>query len=349
MLARAQLLAALMAGSRGIAVAGTHGKTTTTSMLASILEGAGLDPTYVIGGDLNETGSNARSGSSAIFLAEADESDGSFLLLDPEIAVVTNVEDDHLDFYRGGIEEIEAAFIEFCRRAALVVACADDAVARRVAARHPEVVWYGEGAGCDIRVDDVEIGRGDGRCRLLLAGRRGEVTTEVDLVLPVPGKQYLLNAAAAIAVAGRFGVAPEDAARALRGFAGVRRRWEALGTARGASSSTTTPTIPPRSRPPWPRRRAEDGGRVVAVFQPHRFTRTGSLWRGLGESLVGADVVVLTDVYAAGEEPVAGVTGKLVVDGPWWRRRRGNGWSTSPAATTWRRSWPVRSVAVTWS
>jgi UDP-N-acetylmuramate--alanine ligase len=313
-LARAQLLAALMAEGRGVAVAGTHGKTTTTSMLAAIMERGGLDPTYVIGGDLNESGSNARSGSGEVFLAEADESDGSFLLLEPEIAVVTNVEDDHLDFY-AGTAEIEAAFVEFCSRASLLVACADDAGVRRVAeavGRRP--VWYGEAEGSDVRVDRVRLDREGGSCRLRLSESRGAVTTDVDVVLPVPGKQYLLNAAAAVAVAVRLGIPAPDAAAALRGYAGVRRRWEHRGTARGATFVDDYAHHPTEIAATLAAATAEDGGRVVAVFQPHRFTRTQSLWRGLGESLIAADLVVVTDVYGAGEETIPGVTGKLVVE-----------------------------------
>ncbi|MDQ4005180.1 MAG: UDP-N-acetylmuramate--L-alanine ligase, partial [Actinomycetota bacterium] len=313
-LARAQLLAALMREGRGVAVAGTHGKTTTTSMLAAILEGSGLDPTYVIGGDLNESGSNARSGSGDVFLAEADESDGSFLLLRPDIAVVTNVEDDHLDFYRG-IPEIEAAFVTFCSGAGFVVACADDAGARRVGeATGGEVVWYGEADGSDVLVDHVRVDRDGGRCRLRMAETGRAVNTEVEISLPVPGKQYLLNAAAAVAVAVRLGVSKEDAATALRGFAGVRRRWELRGSARGASFVDDYAHHPTEIAATLAAARAEDGGRVVVVFQPHRFSRTQSLWRGLGESLVAADVVVVTDVYGAGEQAIPGVSGKLVVD-----------------------------------
>jgi len=167
-LARAQVLAALMRDRRGIAVAGTHGKTTTTSMVAVILERAGLDPTYLIGGDLNESGSNARSGRGDLFVAEADESDGSFLLLSPEIAVVTNVDDDHLDFYadRG---EVEAAFVAFCRRAGTVVACGDDEAARRVLrASGTPAITYGEDTANDVVVEVVELRSDGGRCRVTI-------------------------------------------------------------------------------------------------------------------------------------------------------------------------------------
>src|SRR5918996_4946831 len=151
-LARAQVLAALMRDSRGIAIAGTHGKTTTTSMIAIVLERAGLDPTYVIGGDLNESGSNARSGQGDLFVAEADESDGSFLLLHPEVAVVTNVEEDHMDFYADRAE-VEGAFAAFCRQARVLVACGDDPGVRRVAEGVERLVTYGEGGENDVRVE----------------------------------------------------------------------------------------------------------------------------------------------------------------------------------------------------
>jgi UDP-N-acetylmuramate--alanine ligase len=312
-LARAQVQAALMRGQRGVAVAGTHGKTSTTSMLALILERAGLDPTYLIGGDLNESGSNARSGRGDVFVAEADESDGSFLLLEPELAVVTNVEDDHLDFYPTR-DDIERAFTAFCRRARLVVACADDAGTRRVIeAAGSSVMWYGESDDAAVRVEDPSSTLERSRATLLISAPsldpwRGE------LDLPVPGRQYLSNAAGAIAAAAELGVPPEDSVDALRDFGGVRRRWEHRGESRGAVFVDDYAHHPTEIEATLATARADGGNRVVAVFQPHRYSRTAALWRGLGESLAGADVVVVTDVYGAGELPVPGVTGKLLVD-----------------------------------
>jgi UDP-N-acetylmuramate--alanine ligase len=313
-LARAQVLAAMMRERRGIAVAGTHGKTTTTSMLAVILERGGLDPTYVVGGDLNESGSNARSGRGGLFLAEADESDGSFLLLTPEVAVVTNVDDDHLDFYedRG---QIEAAFTAFCRRAKLVVACADDQGAALVArASETPAIWYGEAENADVRVEGVVLARGSGRCHLRVAPGDGVEPWAGDMELPVPGHQHLLNAAGAVAAATRVGVSPGDAVEALRSFGGVRRRWELRGSARGASIVDDYAHHPTEIAATIAAARSDGAERVVAVFQPHRYSRTSALWRGLGSSLAAADVVVVTDVYGAGERPVPGVSGKLVVD-----------------------------------
>ncbi|MGH2657143.1 MAG: UDP-N-acetylmuramate--L-alanine ligase [Actinomycetota bacterium] len=314
-LARAQVLAAMMRERRGVAVAGTHGKTTTTSMLAVILERAGLDPTYVVGGDLNESGSNARSGTGGVFLAEADESDGSFLLLQPEVAVVTNVEEDHLDFYADR-EEIEAAFTAFCRRAGLVVACADDpGTVRVVEASAATTVWYGESDTADVVVEEAVVRKGGGTCRIRVEPSPGVERWAGRLDLPVPGRHHLLNAAGAVAAASRIGIQPATAVAALEGFGGVRRRWEVRGRARGAAFVDDYAHHPTEITATLGAARADGADRIVAVFQPHRFSRTSSLWRALGESLVGADVVVVTDVFGAGERPVPGVTGKLVVDG----------------------------------
>jgi UDP-N-acetylmuramate--alanine ligase len=306
--ARAQVMAALMAEQRGIAVAGTHGKTTTTSMIAVILERAGLDPTYLIGGDLNESGSNARSGSGEVFVAEADESDGSFLLLSPAVAVVTNVELDHLDFFTDA-EEVEAAFAMFCRRAGAVVACADDPGARRVTSSlEARVVTYGEADSADVRLVGAGPTAEGGTVGLDVGG------PEIEIGLSIPGRHQLLNAAAAVAAAREVGVEPETAASALRGFTGVRRRFERRGAVRGAEFVDDYAHHPTEVAATLRAARGANGRRVVAVFQPHRYSRTRGLWRELGESLAEADVVVLTDVYAAGETPEPGVTGKLLVD-----------------------------------
>jgi UDP-N-acetylmuramate--alanine ligase len=312
-LARAQVLAALSREGRAVAVAGTHGKTTTTSMVAVILERAGLDPTYVIGGDLNESGSNARSGNGDLFVAEADESDGSFLLLSPEIAVVTNVEEDHLDFFSSRAE-IEAAFAAFCRRASVVVACGDDPGVRRVLGRAAiPTVTYGESPDNDVRVERVEVRPEGSRCVVRWTDAAQEIT------VPLPGRHHLLNATAAVAVARHLGVEPGAAAAALETFRGVRRRYERRGSIGGVEivdDYAHHPTeIAATLTSAHATSAAGDGsGRVVAVFQPHRYSRTAAMWRELGSSLVHADVAVVTDVYAAGERPVPGITGKLVVD-----------------------------------
>ena len=308
-LARAQVLAALMAERRGLAVAGTHGKTTTTSMVAVVLEAAGLEPTYVIGGDLNESGSNARSGTGDLFVAEADESDGSFLLLRPEVAVVTNVEEEHLEFYGSG-EALEAAFIAFCRGAGLVIACADDEGAMRVARESgAELITYGQADGSDARIVEWSVRGNRWWARVDLEG------SGVELDLGLPGLHTLSNATAALVAARAVGVPSAEAVRALSAFTGVRRRFELRGNAAGARfvddyahhPTEIAATLEAAQRDPSSRR-------IIAVFQPHRYSRTAALWRALGGSLGKADVVVVTDVYGAGEAPVPGVSGKLVLD-----------------------------------
>jgi UDP-N-acetylmuramate--alanine ligase len=307
-LARAQVLAALMRGRRAVAVAGTHGKTTTTSMVTVVLSRAGLRPSYVIGGDLNESGSGAGHGAGDLFVAEADESDGSFLLIRPEVAVVTNVEEDHLDFYAGR-EEVEAAFAAFARGAGTVVACWDDPGTRRALEGIPTpVVRYGFSGDLEVSVGDEDLGAGQGRARVRVRG------VEVPLELPVPGRHNLANAAAALAVADLLGVPPDRAATALRSFTGVRRRYECRGEARGARFVDDYAHHPTEVAATIRAARLDGRRRLVVVFQPHRYTRTEAMWRALGESLAPADLVVVTDVYGAGEPPIPGVTGKLVVE-----------------------------------
>jgi UDP-N-acetylmuramate--alanine ligase len=308
-LMRAQVLAALMRDRRSVAIAGTHGKTTTTSMVAVMLSRLGLDPTYVIGGDLNESGSGASAGAGEVFVAEADESDGSFLLLRPTIAVVTNVEADHLDFY-GDAERIESAFAEFCGRAETVVACWDHPAVRRVLQGcESRILTYGVGVDVNLRVEPVPTEPPELEARVWVDGSG----TPVQLHLSVPPRHNLFNAAAALGVARALDLPLEDAVEALGTYGGVHRRFERKGEAGGALFVDDYAIHPTEIASVVEAARAE-GGRVVAVFQPHRYSRTAAMWRELGESLAGADVVVITDVYAAWEEPIPGVTGKLIVD-----------------------------------
>jgi UDP-N-acetylmuramate--alanine ligase len=308
--ARAQALAALAGDARTIAVAGTHGKTTTTSMVGLVLERAGVDPTYLVGGEPNESGSGARSGRGDLFVAEADESDGTFLLLTPEVGIITNVEVDHVDFFRGGREEIEAAFTSFADRCRHVVACADDPGAvRAVEATDAEVVWYGTSERAQVHLTVRSIGS---------EGARGTVQIDgepVDVQLRVDGTHMLLNAASAIAAASIVGVDPRVAAEALGSFSGVHRRFELRGSARGARFYDDYGHVPTELAVTLDVARRTGPKRLMAVFQPHRYSRTQALWRELGASLVEADVVVVTDVYGAAQDPIPGVTGKLVVDG----------------------------------
>jgi UDP-N-acetylmuramate--alanine ligase len=307
---RAQALAAAARDKRVIAVSGTHGKTTTTSMVGLLLERAGLDPTYVVGGEPNESGSGARSGEGDLFVAEADESDGSFLLFEPGVAIVANVEVDHVDFYRGGLDEIEAAFRAFADRSGRVVVCADDPGAMRaVAGSTTPIVTYGTTDGADVRLEVRSVGPGGAR-GVVSAGRE-----RADVALAVDGLHNLRNAAAAIAAAGLVGVPPDVSASALAEFRGVHRRFELRGTARGAHFYDDYGHVPTELAVTLDVARRTGPRRLIAVFQPHRYVRTLALWRELGASLVEADVIVVTDVYGADQDPIPGVTGKLVVDG----------------------------------
>jgi UDP-N-acetylmuramate--alanine ligase len=308
--ARQQAIAACAVTHRSIAVAGTTGKTTTTSMIATVLEHAGLDPTYLIGGDLNESGSGAKTGDGDLFLFEADESDGSFLLTDPTIGVVTNVEVDHVDFYPGGEGELRLAFAEFCARAGTAVICADDRGAgEAVRVAGVDAIGYGVAPNADIRLTIETPGPG---------GARGSVDVDggtVPLALPLDGAHNLLDAAAAIAVGRLVGVPADAAAHALSSFGGVRRRFERRGSARGAEFYDDYAHVPTELAVTIDVARGRKPRRLVAVFQPHRYSRTRALWRELGASLTGADLIVVTDVFGANQTPIPGVTGELVVDG----------------------------------
>ncbi len=308
--ARQQAIAAFADAHRSIAVAGTTGKTTTTSMIGTVLEHAGLDPTYLIGGDLNESGSGAKAGGGDLFLFEADESDGSFLLTDPAVGVVTNVEVDHVDFYPGGEDELRQAFAEFCARSERLVICTDDEGARealRIAG--VDAVGYGESPNAALRLTIETPGPGGARGTLAVDG------AFVPLRLRVDGAHNLLDAAAAVAAGGVVGVPADDAAHALASFDGVHRRFEHRGSARGAEFFDDYAHVPHELAVTLGVARARGPRRLVALFQPHRHSRTQALWRELGASLTGADLIVVTDVYGANQTPIPGVTGALVVDG----------------------------------
>jgi UDP-N-acetylmuramate--alanine ligase len=311
---RAAALASVMAGRRVIAVAGTHGKTTTTSMLTTVLRDCGAEPGYVIGGVLRETGLGAEDGAGLDFVVEADESDRSFLLLSPNAAVLTNVEADHLDNYRD-LAAIEDAFTEFGQRVSgLVLVCADDPGAERVASRldPSRVRRYGESPRADYRLGDV---RPDGMTiRMTVAASRtpfGEIFSHV--TLGVPGRHNALNATAAFAMAVELGFAPPRVTAALAGYRGARRRMELKGEADGIRVVDSYAHHPTELAADL--RAARDlagGGRVIAIFQPHLYSRTRLFAADFGSSLALADEAIVLDVYAAREDPEPGVTGALV-------------------------------------
>ncbi len=310
-LPRAAALATVMAGRRGVAIAGTHGKTTTTSMLARALQHCGLDPSFAIGADLNEPGSNAHDGAGDIFVAEADESDESFLLLSPHAAVVTNVEADHLNHY-GGIEEIHQAFEKFAKKiepGGFLVSCADDAGSIRLAGAAKragiDVRSYGFADQADIRVESLVIAGGTSTFQVVAGGRRlGEVS------LRVPGRHNVLNATAAIAVGLGFDVPFADFAAGLTVFTGARRRFEPKGVVGGVrvfddyAHHPTEIDVTLRAA-----REVAVGGRVIVAFQAHHYYRTADFCADFGKALALADDVVVMEVYAPGEQLLPGGTG----------------------------------------
>lgn len=332
---RAQALAGLMEGYRVACVAGTHGKTSTTSMLTVALQQCHLDPSFAIGGDLNESGANAHHGEGGMFVAEADESDGSFLTYSPSVAVVTNIEPDHLD-HHGTAEAYVAVFAEFVRRVepeGVLIVCADDAPAAELAARAEadgvRVRRYGrEATGRhDARVLDYRPGPDGGTVRVALGDGLPTGGTEIDVEVAVAGEHMALNAVGAL-LAGLELDAPLDGLlRGLAAFGGVRRRFEFKGRAGGVrvyDDYAHHPTeVAAQLRAV---RHAAGTGRVVVVFQPHLFSRTKAFAAEFADALGLADEVIVLDVYGAREQPEPGVSGALIAD-----RVRGAGVRYEPA------------------
>ena len=312
-LPRAEALAALMQGRRGVAVAGTHGKTTTTSMLTVAAFHCGVDPSFAIGGDLNEAASNAHHGTGELFIVEADESDGSFLAYGPELAVVTNVEADHLDHY-GDEAAVHAAFVDFARTVGEggLVTCADDRGARRLAdaARREGVVvrTYGEAADADLRVTGLAVSGSTSTWTPVLRGRRLPPVR-----LAVPGRHLALNSAAALLAGTALGLPEGLLVEGLGGYTGVRRRMELKGTAAGVRVYDDYAHHPTElTAQLTAAREVAGGGRLVVAFQPHRYSRTLAFADGFGTALGLADEVVVMEVYAAGEDPLPGASGATV-------------------------------------
>jgi UDP-N-acetylmuramate--alanine ligase len=318
---RAAALASIMLGHQGIAVAGTHGKTTTTSMITTVLLHSGADPSYVIGGILAETGLGAAEGSGPAVVVEADESDGSFLMLASDAAVVTSVEADHLDNY-GTLAAIEEAFAAFVGRMSvrgLLVACADDPGARALAAAAPPsvtVLTYGTAADASYRLTDIRA-RGM-RTEFTVTGGPGTVLAgagPVQLEIAVPGRHNALNATAAFALTVQLGVSVADAVAGLAAYRGARRRMELKGEADGVQVIDSYAHHPTELAADLAAARdIAAGGRLIAIFQPHLFSRTRIFARDFGAALGKADEVLVLDVYAAREDPEPGVTGRLVSD-----------------------------------
>jgi UDP-N-acetylmuramate--alanine ligase len=317
---RAAALASVMLGRRGIAVAGTHGKTTTTSMITTVLRACGADPSYVIGGILAETGLGADLRPGGAFVVEADESDGSFLLLSPAAAVVTCVEADHLDNY-ADLAQIEAAFAAFAARitpGGLLVACADDRGARELARRAAgpalRVVTYGTGPDAGYRLSDIEPrGMATGLTITGAAGTAARDAGPVSCEIAVPGRHNALNAAGAFALAAELGFRPAQIAAGLAAYGGARRRMEPKGEAGGVKVVDSYAHHPTELAADLAAARdIAAGGAVIAVFQPHLFSRTRIFADGFGAALGLADEALVLGIYAAREDPEPGVTGALV-------------------------------------
>ncbi|MBX6166465.1 MAG: UDP-N-acetylmuramate--L-alanine ligase [Thermobispora bispora] len=315
---RAAALAAVMEGRTGIAVAGTHGKTTTTSMLTVALQKCGADPSYCVGGLLATTGLGADDGAGDLFVAEADESDGSFLMLRPAIAIVTNVEADHLDNY-GDVRAVHESFARFVERVgSLLVLCADDPGSAALAAPARErgltVVTYGESAGADYRTVDV-VPEGLGVEFAVAAGSPGP-GWPLRVRLAIPGRHNALNATAVIAVADRLGLPLGEVAAGLAAFGGAKRRFEAKGEAGGVAVFDSYAHHPTELTADLRAAREVNAGRgrVIAVFQPHLYSRTRFFADAFGAALGLADEVIVLDVYGAREDPEPGVTGALIAE-----------------------------------
>jgi UDP-N-acetylmuramate--alanine ligase len=317
-LRRAEILAAVAATRSTVAVAGTHGKTTSASMLAVVLTEAGLSPSFIIGGEVNEIGTGAVWDSGEWFVVEADESDGTFLELPRRAAIVTNVEPDHLEFY-GSAASLEDAFARFVAETAeRCLVCADDEAAARLGAEHG-ALSYGTAEEADYRMIDLDHRATGSSFAIEYRGDRlGTIR------LPVPGAHNARNAAAAVAMAMMLGASFEAARTALGRFGGVARRFEHRGQVDGVTFVDDYAHLPTEVRAAL--EAAADGGpdRLVCIFQPHRYSRTATLWPDFADAFDRADLLVVTDVYAAGESPRPGISGKLVaqavLDEHPWRR-----------------------------
>jgi UDP-N-acetylmuramate--alanine ligase len=314
---RAEMLAELMRFRYSIAVAGTHGKTTTTSLVASVLAEGGLDPTFVIGGRLKSADTNARLGQGQYLVAEADESDASFVHLKPMLAVVTNIDADHMSTYDGDIEKLRDGFIEFLHNLpfyGLAVVCSDDPGVHEIMSRTGRaVLTYGLGDDADLRADNVEFDGGVTRFDVI----RGDDKPDLKIALRLPGLHNVRNALAAIAIADELQIADDAVVRALENFEGIDRRFQRLGDIETPAGKvmliddyghhpTEVAATMAAAKSGWPEKR------VVLVFQPHRYTRTRDLMDDFAQVLSEADVLVLLDVYAAGEAPIAGADGRAI-------------------------------------
>jgi UDP-N-acetylmuramate--alanine ligase len=315
---RAEMLAELMRMQKTVAVAGTHGKTTTTSMVAAMLDSGGMDPTVINGGIINRYGSNARLGKSDWWVIEADESDGSFLRLDGTIAVVTNIDPEHLEHY-GSFDRVKDAFVEFVENVpfyGLAVLCVDHPEVQNIIGRIRDrrIVTYGFSALADVRADNVTPAAGGTNFDALILDKDGE-RRSIAVHVPIPGRHNVQNALAAISVALELGISDEAIIAGFERFEGVKRRFTRVGVADGAVIIDDYAHHPTEIRAVLAAAREGAQGRVIAVMQPHRYTRLQSLMDEFQNAFNDADVVFVTPVYPAGEEPIEGVDAASLVDG----------------------------------
>jgi UDP-N-acetylmuramate--alanine ligase len=322
---RAEMLAELMRLKSTVAVAGTHGKTTTTSMVAALLDAGGIDPTVINGGIINSYGSNARLGASDWMVVEADESDGSFLRLDGTIAVVTNIDPEHLDHY-GSFDAVKDAFVEFVENvpfygAALL--CLDHPEVQNVLprVRDRRVVTYGFSAQADVRGVNVTPVPGGNRFECIVRERDGKTRSIEGIEMPMPGRHNVQNALAAIGVALELGIPDAVIQQGFAAFGGVKRRFTKVGEVRGSTIIDDYGHHPVEIRAVLAAAREGAQGRVIAVVQPHRFSRLGNLMEDFQTAFNDADRVLVTPVYAAGEQPIPGVDADALVEG---LKRRGH-------------------------
>ena len=316
---RAEMLAELMRMQSTVAVAGTHGKTTTTSMIAAMLDAGGIDPTVINGGVINAYGSNARLGKSDWMVVEADESDGSFLRLDGTIAVVTNIDPEHLEHY-GDFDAIKDAFVEFVENVpfyGLAVMCVDHPEVQGVLSRIRDrrIVTYGTSALADLRADNIQPENGGSRFDVSVRQGDGERRVIEGVFVPMPGRHNVLNALAAIAVGLEFKLPDEVIAKGFERFSGVKRRFTKVGEIDGATIIDDYAHHPTEIRAVLAAARESAEERVIAVVQPHRFTRLRDLMDDFQNAFNDADVVFVAPVYPAGEEPIEGVDATALADG----------------------------------
>jgi len=318
---RALMLAELMRLKRGIAIAGTHGKTTTTSLVASVLAEGGLDPTFVIGGRLNSAGANAKLGAGDYIVVEADESDASFLNLLPVMAVVTNIDADHMETYGHDFVRLQAAFVDFLHRMPFygtAVLCTDDPAVRAIVSQVScPITSYGLGADAEVRAVDVR--HVHGQMHLTVQRRNGTTLPDLPVVLNLPGEHNVLNALAAIAVAVELDIPDAAVQKALAGFRGVGRRFQLYGQA-SARDGGSFSVIDDYGHHPVEMaatlaaaRGAYPGRRLVLAFQPHRYSRTRDCFEDFVKVIGHCDAVLLTEVYAAGEAPVVAADGRALM------------------------------------